>query len=297
MSRPSPWQRLGPRPIGRDRSLSSGATTPGGEGLMASRSRRIRPFFVGALSATLLLSAVLAATVVAGDRIPISSVDDGSLSQANRISAVDNVIVAIEGRLQRIIGAIPPGPPVIPVSDGLSATRQSLGTIIGTVDSRLCTQDGVFGQGDASLADGDAFATDASSTGLVNQLSSVRGVVSEANGRLIRILRGASAGTAYQRGAHRADSGPDARGCRLRGHHEPSRRRDPPALALLYVVAHEALQYPAPAPVPSSRSQPTVPDRAASTDRRGPREPRRSPSLMPVACLPRRPTHRGPRCR
>ena len=51
----------------------------------------------------------------------------------------------------------------------------------------MCTQDGVIGTGDASLVDGDAFASDTSSTGLVNQLSSVRAVGSEANARLIRI--------------------------------------------------------------------------------------------------------------
>jgi len=131
---------------------------------------------------------MLVATAVASDRIPVSSVDDTSLSIANRIAAVDNVVAAMDGRLQRIIGSIPPGPPTIPVADSLSATRQSLGAIIGTLDSRLCTQDGAIGQGDASLADGDLFASDTSSAGLLNQLSSVRVVASEANGRLIRIF-------------------------------------------------------------------------------------------------------------
>ena len=154
---------------------------------MASRPHGIRPLLVGAFLATLVASTMLVATAVASDRIPVSSVDDTSLSLANRIAAVDNVVVAMDGRLQRIIGSMPPGPPVIPVADSLSATRQSLGAIIATLDSRLCTQDGAIGQGDASLADGDLFASDTSSTGLLNQLSSVRGVASEANGRLVRI--------------------------------------------------------------------------------------------------------------
>ncbi|MDP9227007.1 MAG: hypothetical protein M3P18_24820 [Actinomycetota bacterium] len=134
-----------------------------------------------------IVSLAAAANTFGADRIPVSSVDDPSLSIANRISAVDNVVVAIDGRLQRIIGAYPPGPPVIPVVDSLSATRQALGTIVATVDSRLCTQDAAIGQGDASLADGDVFAGDSSNTGLLNQLSSVRGVLAEANGRLVRI--------------------------------------------------------------------------------------------------------------
>lgn len=149
--------------------------------------RHIGSGLVGALAATVLGSAVLAATVSATDRIPVTSIDDTGASIANRIAAVDNVVVALDARLQRILGAYPPGPPVIPVADGLRAARQSLGTIVATVDSGLCTQDAVIGTGDASLADGDVFASDASSTGLLNQLSSVRGVASEANARLIRI--------------------------------------------------------------------------------------------------------------
>jgi hypothetical protein len=148
---------------------------------------RIRPFLAAVLASTIVAASLLAAAVAAGDRIPVSSVDDTSISIANRIGAVDNVVVAVDGRLDRILAALPPGPPVVPVSDGLVATRQSLGVIVNTVDARLCTTDGVIGTGDASLADGDVYASDSSSTGLLNQLSSVRGVLSEANGRLVRI--------------------------------------------------------------------------------------------------------------
>jgi hypothetical protein len=148
---------------------------------------RIRPFLGAVLASTVVASSVFAATVAAGDRIPVSSVDDTSVSIANRVGAVDNVVVVVDGRLDRILAAYPPGPPVVPVSDSLVATRQSLGVVINTVDTRLCTTDGTIGTGDASLADGDVYASDSSSTGLLNQLSSVRGVLSEANGRLIRI--------------------------------------------------------------------------------------------------------------
>jgi hypothetical protein len=150
--------------------------------------KHFRSALVGALSATVVASSLLAAAVLGADRIPVSSIDDLSVSVVNRTAAVDNVVVALDARLGRIIGAYPPGPPVIPLDDSLRATRQSLGTIVGTVDSLMCTQNAVIGTGDASLADADVFASDASSTGLLNQLSSVRGVASEANGRLFTIF-------------------------------------------------------------------------------------------------------------
>lgn len=152
--------------------------------------RHIGSAVIGALSAMVVLAAAVSAT----DRIAITSLDDASASMANRITAVDRVVVALDARLQRIVGAFPPGPPVTPVADGLRATRQSLGTIVGSVDARLCTQDAVIGLGDASLADGDVFASDISSTGLVNQLSSVRAVAAEANARLLRIYGAYPAG-------------------------------------------------------------------------------------------------------
>jgi hypothetical protein len=149
---------------------------------------RIRPFLVAVLASTMVAGSLLAAAVAAGDRIPVSSVDDTSMSIANRIGAVDNVVVAVDARLGRILAALPEGHPPAPIFESLTATGSSLDTIIGIVDARLCTTDGVIGTGDASLADGDVYASDSSSTGLVNQLSSVRGVLSEANGRLIRIF-------------------------------------------------------------------------------------------------------------
>lgn len=148
---------------------------------------RIRLFLAAVAASTVVASSLFAAAVAAGDRIPVSSVDDTSISIANRIGAVDNVVVAVDGRLGRILAALPEGRPPTPIFESLDATRVSLDGIIRTVDARLCTTDGVIGSGDASLADGDVYASDSSSTGLLNQLSSVRGVLSEANGRLIRI--------------------------------------------------------------------------------------------------------------
>ena len=94
----------------------------------------------------------------------------------------------MDRRLDRILASLPEGHPPAPVFESLAATRASLGTVIGTIDNSICNTDGVIGSGDASLADSDAFAADATSTGLLNQLSSVRSVLGEANGRLIRVI-------------------------------------------------------------------------------------------------------------
>ncbi len=134
------------------------------------------------------------AHALGADRIPVSSVDDPNLSLVNRIGAVDNVVVAMDARLGRILSALPEGYPPAPILESLSATRSSLGTLIATVDTQLCNTDGVIGSGDASLADGDVYASDVTATGLTNQLGSVRAVLAEANGRLIRIAGAFPAG-------------------------------------------------------------------------------------------------------
>jgi hypothetical protein len=114
-------------------------------------------------------------------------VDDPGLSIVNRIGAVDNVVVAMDARLGRILVALPVGHPPAPIFENLTATRSSLGVLIATIDTQLCNTDGVIGSGDASLADGDVYASDTTATGLTNQLGSVRAVLAEANGRLVRI--------------------------------------------------------------------------------------------------------------
>jgi len=136
-----------------------------------------------ALVATLSL-ATAATALGATDRIPVSSTDNTSLSIVNRIGAVDNVVLAMNGRLDRILGSVLPEHPPAPIFEA----RSSLGTLIGTIDAQLCNTDGVIGTADASLADGDVFASDLSTTGLDNQLTSVSRVLVEANGRLVRIL-------------------------------------------------------------------------------------------------------------
>jgi hypothetical protein len=141
---------------------------------------------IGAISLAAVVGLGAVGSAIAGDRIPVSSVDNTSLSLVNRIAAVDNVVVAMDGRIVRILSALPASHPASPILEGLTATRSSLGTIIGTIDAQLCSQD-VIGSGDASLADGDVYAADATATGLTNQLGSVSRVLAEANGRLVRI--------------------------------------------------------------------------------------------------------------
>jgi hypothetical protein len=134
------------------------------------------------------------ANAFGADRIPVSSVDDASLSLVNRIGAVDDVVVAMDGRLGRILAALPEGYPPSPIFESLTGARSSLGTLIATIDTQLCNTDGVIGSGDASLVDGDVYASDVTATGLTNQLGSVRAVLAEANGRLVRIAGAYPAG-------------------------------------------------------------------------------------------------------
>jgi hypothetical protein len=149
---------------------------------------RIPARLVTIVSMVACLSLATAAGSVASDRVPVQSVDDSSLSIVNRIGAVDNVVGAMDARIDRIIGSLPEGHPPAPIFESLTATQASLHTLIATIDSRLCSQDGTYGAGDASLADGDVFAEDRTTSGLTNQLGSVRTVLAETNGRLIRII-------------------------------------------------------------------------------------------------------------
>jgi hypothetical protein len=143
---------------------------------------------VAIVSIAACISLLTAAGAVASDRVPVRSVDDASLSFVNRIGAVDNVLGAMDARIDRIIRSMPEGHPPSPIFESLTATQASLHTLIATIDTRLCSQDAAYGSGDASLADGDVFAEDQTASGLTNQLGSVRSVLSEANGRLIRII-------------------------------------------------------------------------------------------------------------
>jgi hypothetical protein len=149
---------------------------------------RLPARLVAIVSIVTCVSLLTAAGAGASDRVPVQSVDDTGLSLVNRIGAVDNVVGAMDARIDRIIGSLPEGHPPAPIFESLTATQASLHTLIATIDTRLCSQDATYGSGDASLADADVFAEDRTTTGLTNQLGSVRTVLTEANGRLIRII-------------------------------------------------------------------------------------------------------------
>jgi hypothetical protein len=141
------------------------------------------------------VSLLTAAGAAASDRVPVRSDDDASLSIVNRIAAVDNVVGAMDARIDRIARSLPDGHPTAPIFESLTATQASLHTLIATIDTRLCSQDAIYGSGDASLADADVFADDRTTTGLTNQLGSVRTVLGEATGRLIRVIGSMPPGT------------------------------------------------------------------------------------------------------
>jgi hypothetical protein len=143
---------------------------------------------VTSVSIVACVSLAIAGGTLGADRVPVKSVDDTSLSMVNRIGAVDNVVGAMDARIVRIIGSLPEGHPPAPIFESLTATQASLHTLIATIDTRLCSQDATYGSGDASLADADVFAEDRTATGLTNQLGSVRTVLAEGNGRLIRVI-------------------------------------------------------------------------------------------------------------
>jgi hypothetical protein len=149
---------------------------------------RLPARLVAIVSIVACISLLTAAGAFASDRVPVRSVDDTNLSIVNRIGAVENVVGAMDARIDRIIGSLPEGHPPSPIFESLTATQTSLHMLIATIDSRLCSQDATYGSGDASLADGDVFAEDRTSSGLANQLGSVRTVLAEANGRLVRVI-------------------------------------------------------------------------------------------------------------
>jgi hypothetical protein len=191
---------------------------------------RLPARLIAIVSILACMSLLEASGAVAADRVPVRSVDDTSLSIVNRIAAVDNVVGAMDSRLDRIIGSLPEGHPPAPIFESLTATQASLNTLIATIDTRLCSQDGTYGSGDASLADGDVFAEDLTTSGLTNQLGSVRTVLAEANGRLVRIIGSIPAGpptfeldAALSAVRHTSAAGFDAIAVRLGGDmHPPS---------------------------------------------------------------------------
>ena len=76
---------------------------------------RLPARLIAVVSILACMSLFEASGAVAADRVPVRSIDDTSLSIVNRIAAVDNVVGAMDSRLDRIIGSLPEGHPPAPI--------------------------------------------------------------------------------------------------------------------------------------------------------------------------------------
>lgn len=153
-----------------------------------------RKWLVTFVAGALLMAALPAG---AGGRIPVSSTDNPGDSVANRTSAVVAIIVAMNDRLHRIDGILPPNPCTelpCPATDVVLAQVALAGSV-----QAICGGAGVSG-GVAGLStvDGDAAAEDVSATGADNQLAAVATVLQNANRRLVGIWQGRGTPTAAQ---------------------------------------------------------------------------------------------------
>jgi hypothetical protein len=138
------------------------------------------------------LSVLVLATGAAGaeERYPVRSTDDAGSSFVNRISAVGNVLIPVDARLERISAdwfETTPGPPNAGSPFALAAQA-----VLAEADS-LAADAATFCSGEdigiprergATIADDDTFAADGSTTGLTNQTGAVTIVLREADDRL-----------------------------------------------------------------------------------------------------------------
>ncbi len=134
------------------------------------------------------LALALPGAAGAGNRIPVSSVDDPTGPTANRIAAVTEIVKPTNARLVRVINAYPPNPcadllePTAlcdnseEVVSAYEALRQS---VVEACDGRTAE-----GTGDTVVADADAYAGDTSMSGIANQLASIATVLGNADDRL-----------------------------------------------------------------------------------------------------------------
>ncbi len=147
---------------------------------------------VRAAAIAALFLVVSASPASAGSRIPVNSTDDAASPAANRIAAVTNIVIATNARLTRVAAAFAPNPcadvtepttfcdAVIGVFFAYSALGQSV--------ADACAGSPLDGPGDAVITDADAYATDMSAAGIVNQLASIATVLGNADDRLGGIL-------------------------------------------------------------------------------------------------------------
>jgi hypothetical protein len=152
---------------------------------MESTMTRRKPIRAAVVAAMLTVVVALPSVAGAGNRIPVSSVDDATSPIANRIAAVTNIVNATNARLARVIAAWPPNPcaeitPVCPASLTVVGSYSALGKSVAEV----CGGTPGDGLGVAVISDADAFAGDTSTTGIADQLTSIATVLGNADDRL-----------------------------------------------------------------------------------------------------------------
>ena len=143
---------------------------------------------LAALAALLVLALTLPGGVGAANRVPVSSVDDATSPTANRITAVTNIVVATNARVDRVALAWPPNPCAVLAEPTALCTAaiEVVGaySALGQAVVDACAGSPVVGPGDAVISDADTHAADTSSAGIANQLASITTVLGNANDRL-----------------------------------------------------------------------------------------------------------------
>ena len=147
---------------------------------------RARSSLIGALLLTIALPGIAGA----GARIPVNSVDDPGQPVANRVAAVENIVLATNARLGRVSTMLPnPGPPGEPtlLVDAIIAAHLAYAALANDIVA-VCNGRPIVGTGAATISDADGYATDTSQTGIARQVGSIATVLTNADRRLGRIF-------------------------------------------------------------------------------------------------------------
>lgn len=144
-----------------------------------------RVMCIRAIVIGVVLTLVLAAAATADERFPVRSADDTSQPLESRVAAIDAVLGPLGNRLERI------GLPPSPIDPGLEGALVGLAAEAHAlaVDANCFAAGVPIGTevGATTIADEDAFASDASASGLANQASAIATILTIADGRLVRI--------------------------------------------------------------------------------------------------------------
>lgn len=166
-----------------ERTHSADSRFPGRDPMSCSPVRSI-----AAASLAAVVSLGTSATAFGADRLAVSPSDHTTGGLVHRVSAIRNVVVAVDRRLERVLDQLPAGHPPGPIFESLTATQGSFHALIVTIDTHLCSDGGVIGPGDAAQPGGDGFAGDHTISHLAHRLATIRRVLARADSRLVRII-------------------------------------------------------------------------------------------------------------